>query len=293
MNPEKAENMEQITTSAVDPEDIDNVADYYKFEIDNDFSKVPEQSTFEKMAAFRQKQIQENKLQVIKATENGKTIGTSIVVLENGTMGKNIKDNEAWAAGTVIDKSKRGQGIGEKLSYEQDRIAREAGKESILTTISQDNFPSMRLRLKVGYELDGIDERSDETNYFYRKNLINNDKIEKDWTQEVESGKLKLLETDEKEVDDEILVDPNNKELIAELLLKGYRGINLLRPEDFTDKKTIDKNLLIFVNTADQKEKQLLAAQIKDQKFNQEKDKAYENDQTEILKIRDDLKNIK
>mgnify|MGYP001807038730 FL=1 len=186
MNSEKAENIEQITTSTVDSEDIDNVADYYKFEIDNDFEKIPDGSTFEKRVAFRQKQIMGNKLQVIKAGENGKTIGTSVVILENGTMGKVIKDNEAWAAGTVIDKSKRNQGVGEKLSYEQDRIAREAGKESILTTISQDNFPSMRLRLKVGYELEGVDERSDEINYFYRKNIINNVKVEKDWITEVE-----------------------------------------------------------------------------------------------------------
>ncbi len=286
MDPEKAKNIEQITTSAVDPEDIDNVADYYQFEINNDFSKVPEQSTFEKMVAFRQKQIRENKLQVIKAVETGKTIGTSIVILENGTMGKNIKDDEAWAAGTVIDKSKRSQGIGEKLSYEQDRIAREAGKESILTTISQDNFPSMRLRLKVGYELDGIDERSDETNYFYRKNLINNDKIEKDWVQEVELGKLKL--SNGEEVDDEILVDPNNKELIQILLDKGYKGVNLLRPEDFINKKIIDKNLLVFVNTASQKEKKLLA----DQTFDREKEGAYEDDRAEISKIREELKNI-
>lgn len=288
MNPEKAENIEQITTSAVDPEDINNVADYYKFEIDNDFSKVPEQSTFEKMTVFRQKQIQENKLQVIKATENGKTIGTSIVVLENGTMGKNIKDNEAWAAGTVIDKSKRGQGIGEKLSYEQDRIARAAGKESILTTISPDNFPSMRLRLKVGYELYGIDERSDETNYFYRKNLIHNDKIEKDWIPEVESGKLRLLDADNKETDDEVLVDPNNKDLVAKLLAKGYNGVNLLRPEDFADKKIIDKNLLVFVNTTNQREKQLLV----DQKSRQEEEKMHKKDQVDISKIREELKNI-
>jgi L-amino acid N-acyltransferase YncA len=288
MNPEKAENIEQMKTSVVDPENIDNVADYYKFEIDNDFSKVPEQSSFEKMAAFRQKQIKENKLQVIKATEKGKIIGTSIVVLENGTMGKNIKDNEAWAAGTVIDKSKRSQGIGEKLSYEQDRIAREAGKESILTTISQDNFPSMRLRLKVGYELDGIDERSDEINYFYRKNLINNNKIEKDWAQEAELGKLRLSEKNDEENGDEVLVDPNNKELIKDLLDKGYKGVHLLRPEDFTDKKTIDKNLLVFVNTANQKEKKLLA----DQKINQEKEDKDKNDQAEILKIREELKNI-
>jgi len=288
MTPERSENMGQITISAVDPEDIDSVADYYKFEVDNDFEKIPKESTFEKRTAFRQKQIQENKLQVIKATENGKTIGTSVIVLENGTMGKNIKYNEAWAAGTVIDKSKRGQGIGEKLSYEQDRIAREAGKESILTTISPDNFPSMRLRLKVGYELDGIDERSDEINYFYRKNLIHNDKIEKDWTKEVESGKLKLSEIDGEEVDDEVLVDPNNKELIAQLLGKGYKGTHLLRPEDFTNRRTIDKNLLIFVNTTSQKEKQLLA----DQEFGQEKEKTRDDDQTEILKIREELKNI-
>jgi L-amino acid N-acyltransferase YncA len=288
MNPEKAENIEQITTSVVNPEDIENVADYYQFEIDNDFSQVPEQSSFEKMTAFRQRQIKENKLQVIKATEDGQTIGTSIVVLENGTMGKNIKDNEAWAAGTVIDKSKMGQGIGEKLSYEQDRIARAAGKESILTTISQDNFPSMRLRLKVGYELDGIDERSDEINYFYRKNLISNDKIEKDWAQAVASGGLKLLENNDEVADDEILVDPNNKALIEKLLLQGYKGVHLLRPEDFSDHQTIDKNLLVFVHPVSQKEKQLLA----DQRFNQENQAMYEKEKNDLLEIRKSLKEL-
>ena len=225
MNPEKIKSKEQITTSQIKAEDIDAVADYYQFEVDNGFSSIPEQTDFEGMVKYRQKQIQENKLQVVRAQEKEKTIGTSVVILESGTMGKEIKENEAWAAGTVIDKSRRGQGIGEKLSDEQDRIAREAGKEAILTTITKDNLASMRLRLKVGYELDGINKREDETNYLYKKDLVNN-KDGKDWPHEVESGKLKLLELDEEEIDEQVLVDPDNEKLVDNMLtLHGMEPI--------------------------------------------------------------------
>jgi len=287
MNPEKIKSKEQITTSQIKAEDIDAVADYYQFEVDNGFSSIPEQTDFEGMVKYRQKQIQENKLQVVRAQEKEKTIGTSVVILESGTMGKEIKENEAWAAGTVIDKSRRGQGIGEKLSDEQDRIAREAGKEAILTTITKDNLASMRLRLKVGYELDGINKREDETNYLYKKDLVNN-KDGKDWPHEVESGKLKLLELDEEEIDEQVLVDPDNEKLVEQLLNKGYKGVYLLRPKDFENKESVDRNMLVFVKTIDQAEKQSQ----EDKKFNETKGISDKNDQNDIKKIRKELKDI-
>jgi len=292
MSPEEFNQKKPITAAEVDPENLEDIADYYQFEVANGFSKIPEQSSLEKMAAFRQRQIRENKLRVIKATESGQTVGTSIVVLENGAMGKTIKPDEAWAAGTVIDKSKRSQGIGEKLSYEQDRIARAAGKKSLLTTIAKDNFPSMRLRLKVGYELDGLDKRPEETNYFYRKNLTADDKPSQDWAQEVRSGNLKLSENkppEEKETADQVLVDPADDKTAEQLLASGYKGVYLLRPEDFENEKLIDKNLLVFAKTVDREKEQRAA----DQKFQEEKAAGQKSDQEEISRIRKDIQDLK
>jgi len=258
MNLEKLENRDKITVSQVNPEDIKEVTDYYQFEVDQDFSSIPEQSTLEKMGNFRQKQMKDNKLRVAKAAYDGQTVGTSVVVLESGTMGKKIKEDEAWAAGTVIDKDKRGQGIGEKLSAEQDEIARAAGKKYLVTTIVNDNFPSMRLRLKVGYELKGLDRRENETGYLYRKNLSEDQSADKNWVDEAKSGNLKLFNATDPEklkagpdLANQVLVDPANDQAVEQLLALGYRGRYLLRPEDFKNEKVIDKNLLVFYKEED------------------------------------------
>jgi RimJ/RimL family protein N-acetyltransferase len=292
MNFERPENQDQIRVSQINPEDLQEVIDYYQFEIDQDFSKVPEQSTLEKMGKFRQKQMMDNKPRVAKAVEDNKIVGTSVVVLENGAMGKKIKDDEAWAAGTVINKERRGQGIGEKLSVEQDKIARAAGKKSLVTTIVNDNFPSMRLRLKVGYELEGLDRRENETGYLYRKDLIVDQTGGKDWAGEVESGNLKLFSAADQEqlknnqdLANQILVDPADDQTVERLLTLGYRGRYLLRPEDFKNEKLIDRNLLVFSKGEDHSAQEV----VHEAALKAEQEKSAEQDQAELKKIREDL----
>ncbi len=214
MNFEKRQPFENIKTFEVNPDDIQDVSNYYQFEINQGFSEVPKETTFDKMVAFRQKQIKENQLKVAKINKGNQIIGTSVVVLESGTMGKKIKPNEAWAAGTVVDKNKREEGIGKKLLAEQDRIAREAGKSSIVTVIANDNFPSMNLRMKNGYKIEGIDARDNEINYFYRKNLSIKDS------------------NDYSKMDDQVLVNPNDHETVEKLLAEGYLGVDFIRSED-------------------------------------------------------------
>lgn len=235
-----------LTITRLDPEDAASIAAYYQFEVDHGFSELNEKKSLAGMTAFRQRQIKENKLQVAVAKQGDKLVATSVIVLESGTMGKEIQDNEAWAAGTVVLSGKRGLGIGEQMSAEQDRIAREAGKESILTTITNDNHPSMRLRMKVGYRLEGIEEREDETNYKYRKDLVNEAGESKDWQEEIKQGRLAVAVDINKSSPEQILIEPSNAGQIQQALENGYQGVYLLRPGDFKAEKPIAKNLIIF-----------------------------------------------
>ena len=239
---------EQITISPISPESTDDISAYYQFEVDQGFSQVNPKTTFDKMVDFRQQQIKENKLKVAMAKEGDQIVATTVVILENGTMGKQIKDDEAWAAGTVVLPEKRGSGIGEKMAEAQDKIAREAGKKSILTAITNNNYPSMRLRLKVGYHLEGIDQRKNETNYKYRKNLAAESPKDNNWKGMVEAGELKIFEG---ELNDsspsEILIDPGNVKQIQNALNNNYEGVYLLRPEDFEEPGQINNNLVVFV----------------------------------------------
>ncbi len=245
----KKESIPELTISQVDPESRDDISSYYQFEIDQGFSQIHPKSTFNGMVDFRQKQIKEEKLKIAMAKEGNQLVSTAVVVLENGTMGKKIKEDEAWAAGTVVLSEKRGSGIGEKIAEEQDRIAKDAGKKSILTCITNENHPSMRLYMKVGYRLDGIDKRENETNYTYRKDLTGESIGSKiNWKEKVEDGELNISED---KINDsspnEILIDPTDLEQVQNALNSNYEGVHLLRPEDFKERKLIDNNLIVFV----------------------------------------------
>lgn len=242
------ESIPELNISQIDSESRDDISSYYQFEIDQGFSQIHPKSTFDSMVDYRQKQIKENKLKIVMAKEGDQLVSTAVVVLENGTMGKEIKEDEAWAAGTVVDSKKRGSGIGEKIAEEQDRIAKEAGKKSILTCITNDNHPSMRLYMKVGYRLDGIDERKNETNYTYRKNIdaeLMDGKM--NWKEKVKAGELAIVEG---KINDsspkEVLINPNDIERVQNALNSDYEGVYLLRPEDFKKPSPIDNNLIVF-----------------------------------------------
>jgi RimJ/RimL family protein N-acetyltransferase len=232
----------------VTPDDIDSISDYYKFEIDQGFSEIPEGSSFENMVKYRQEQLARGELSITIVKEDNKIVGTVVTVLKDGTMGKKLEPNEAWAAGTVVAKDKQNLGLGKRLADEQDRIARLAKKEAVLTTIKNDNFSSMRVYLKSGYQLEALDRRENEMDYIYKKDLTKNNDITTDWKDEVSKGKLKLDDAVESidEIADQILVDPRDSGLIEKLLANDYKGVYLLWPQDFDDPQPIDKELLVF-----------------------------------------------
>ena len=124
-----------VTFGHVDPENRKEISDYYGFEVVNKFSKVAEETTFDKMIDYRQEQMRQGCLRVATAREGKDLIATSVVVLKDmadgrHTLGKEIESNEAFAAGTFILPSKRGSEVAKRLATEQEKITEEAGKKS-------------------------------------------------------------------------------------------------------------------------------------------------------------------
>ncbi|MDX9892896.1 MAG: GNAT family N-acetyltransferase [Patescibacteria group bacterium] len=244
---EAREQLTNVEYGVLTPDDTASIAEYYQFEINQGFSQVPEQSSLEGMIAWRQKQIQEGKLQVAVARQEGKIVGTAVMALENEIMGKKLQPNEAWAAGTVVDKRLSGQGVGRGLVEQEDEIARQAGKEAILTTITQDNLPSMRLYLKSGYSLEALDEREDEICYRYRKDLKESGRSDQGWVKAVEQGELKPLDAEiDEQTPNQILISPQDSLKVKAALEAGYRGVQLVSPRDFEEQEVLDQAYLVF-----------------------------------------------
>lgn len=247
VGPEAREAEPLLTISRIDPNDSESIAAYYQFELTHGFSTLRPGSTLAGMVRFRQEQMWDNKLRVATAKEGEELVGTSVVVLEKGTMGKDVQEDEAWAAGTLVAPAKRRLGIGERLAAEQDAIAKEAGKKFIITIIRKDTADSMRLRLKVGYRLEGVEEREDETDYKYRKDLTKEAGVLVDWAEDVRDGRIREQSGEiNQDSPDEILINPEDTEKIKDALQKGYQGVYLLRPADFGNEKIITKNLIVF-----------------------------------------------
>ena len=241
------EQRQEYEIKQLSADDRAGVSAYYRFEIDQGFSSFPAETTFKDMVTYRQQQIRDGRLQVSIIEHAGKVIATTVVVLENRAMGKDIAENEAYAAGTLVDPEMRGQGIGETMSAEQDRIARAAGRESIKTVIVDDNFPSMRLRLKVGYRLDGVDDTKDQPEFKFRKNLKNEPSRKKSLQEEMLAGRLGEVSTIDASSPDELLVDPKNTQLMKQVIEAGYKGVFLLSPTDFSEARSLDGNKIVFV----------------------------------------------
>ncbi|MFA6410923.1 MAG: GNAT family N-acetyltransferase [Candidatus Buchananbacteria bacterium] len=249
-----SEQEKNISIHLIDPENKQDVSDYYQFEIDQGFTTVNPKTTFEKMIAFRQTQLREQKLKVAVAKEGDKIVSTGVVVLENGTLGRELESNEAGAGGVVVSQEKRNSGIGEMMARQQLQIAREAGKESIVSYIDRGNDPSFRLHLKLGYRLEGIRKNQDDSGQekidFKIRNQLNDESEQKNWIEEVLSGRLVIVNQIETNNPNSILIDPNNEQLIEQALTQGYRGVFLLRPKDFEGKNKdqggLDKNYFIF-----------------------------------------------
>ncbi|MFH0951779.1 MAG: GNAT family N-acetyltransferase [Patescibacteria group bacterium] len=249
---EKVEVGDGYDITAIEPDDLDGIRAYYSFELQHDFAKdLPgktREQTIDAQAKYRQSQMRDGKLQVAVVKDGEKIIGTSVVVMESGTMGKIIAEDEAYAAGTLVDPDERGQGIGRQLANVQERLAREKGKTSIITAIEDKNSASMNLRMNIGYKLEGIDKRKDEMDYLYRKDLTEVEiQSDNNWTEEVIGGRLAYSEGEiTKDSPAQLLIEPNDHQRVAQALDQGYRGVSLLRPEDFQDQPGVDKNTIVF-----------------------------------------------
>ncbi|MFA5954372.1 MAG: hypothetical protein WC817_02455 [Patescibacteria group bacterium] len=183
----------------------------------------------------RQKEIQENRLQVVMgrdgAAPDAPLVATSVVVLENGTMGKKIGPDEAWAAGTLVKLDQRSLAIGEHMAAAQEEIAKANGKKELLTGIDVDNLASIGLRLKVGYELWQV--REDDKSYGLRKDLSTG-KTESGWASKVLEGTLRFPPADADQfIDEAILIDSNDTARARAAIEQGYRGVALLWKKNF------------------------------------------------------------
>jgi len=199
-------------------------------------------------------------LQVIR--KDGQIIASTELVLKNGTKGKEINDQEeAWASGTVIQKNLRSQGIGELCAAAQEKVAKEAGRIAIRTAIWNDNYSSMRLRMRSGYRLVGegtyktIDPKKPDCRY--RKDLTEEPPIAKRTTQEIrqhlnterQAGHLPVVNTVDTNSPDQILIDPTNTASMNQALEQNYVGVYLLVPKDVPGDEEIDKNFVVFIKT--------------------------------------------
>lgn len=252
----KKEKGSDLTLKTADhPEDV---ARYVRFEMEQGWLAPSGEETaddcLDKYSRIRQEQIDHNALKVILAFDDkGEVAGASDIVLLNGIKGKKLAPNEAHSAGTVVREDCRGQGIGRKIAAEQETVARQAGKEFLNAHIAANNPASMRMRMAIGYRLNGVyDPDQDgpdygELNYKYQKDLTAEEAVVEDWKKAVESGQLGLTEGElDESSPGQILIDPDNSEQVAQALENGYQGVSLLRPNDFEGSPPIDKNLIVF-----------------------------------------------
>jgi len=249
-NTAAGERKENIAIGLIDPADKQAVADYYQFEVDQGSSTINPKTTFEGMVNFRQTQLRDGKLTIAVAKEGGKIVSTGVVVLENGALGRELQPNEAGAGGVVVDKDKRNTGIGEMMAKQQIQMARDGGKESIVSHIDKGNDASFRLHLKLGYQLESIRRQPGENDekkvdFKIRHNLEDNFSPV-DWAKEVSNQRLSAINEITPSSPGQILIASENDQLIQQALEQGYQGVYLLRPTDFEDSTVLDKNYLVF-----------------------------------------------
>lgn len=243
-------------------DDLAGIIDQLRFEMRNGITKHADPQWPEKTAVERQQQMQGDALvlQVIK--KNGQIIASTELVLKNGTKGKEIDDaTEAWASGTVVQKDLRSQGIGELCAAAQEKIAKEAGRTSIRTSIWNDNYLSMRLRMRNGYRLIGegkyknIDPNKPDC--VYRKRLDEEPPIAKRSAKEIQhhlnterqTGRLPIANHVNADSPEQILVDPLNTALMNQVLEHNYAGVYLLTPKDIPDDEEMNRNFVVFIKT--------------------------------------------
>ena len=237
----------EINISKISPDNLENIKEYYQFEINNGFSELALNDSLEDMAKYRKGQMERDELKILKAQEKNELVATTIVVLKNGTMGKKLQEDEAHLAGIVVNPESEGKGVGEKMFRKADQVAQEAGKKSILTVIDENNYPSIRLTTKMGYSLvDVHKKRKDKPiEYKYRKAFYDSNERNKDYfIKAVEIGVLELLKEDfDENLPKQILIDPEDSQRMEKVLELGYQGVFVLKPEEHNKG---DKSLMVF-----------------------------------------------
>lgn len=257
---EQESNDYQVEKIAAD--DLAGITAQLRFEMENGITKHDDPHWPEKTAVERQLQMQDDALVLQVIRSDGQIIASTELVLKNGTKGKEINDQEeAWASGTVIKKDLRSRGIGELCAAAQEKIAKEAGRTAILTTIWNDNYSSMRLRMRHGYRLIGegkyknIDPKKPDCKY--RKDLTEEPSITKRTVQEIQQhlhterqvNRLPVVNAIAANSPDQVLIDPSHTTLMNQAFEQNYVGVYLLTPRDIPDDAEIDKNFVVFIRT--------------------------------------------
>ncbi|MFH1536787.1 MAG: hypothetical protein ABID45_02250 [Patescibacteria group bacterium] len=240
----------------LDGQDLDAVKAQLSFENVVGYSK-PGIKWVEDTTPIRAEQIKNKELALCVVKEDGEVVASTEIVLKSGTKGKIIEDNEAWASGTLIREDKRG--IGKFLAAEQERIAKEAGKDVMRTAIWLDNFASSRMRLREGFRLDDCYPDKDRPDAHFRKNLENPPSKKMNLAEERQAGRLPIVTEVNDSSTERFLIHYSQANLIKQAIDHGHKGIFLLIPKDVpedTEIKGNNDNYYVFVKAETLSEKQ-------------------------------------
>lgn len=251
----------------ISADNLDGITAQLGFEMKNGYTQH-DTDWPEKTAPERREQMENGGLVLHVVRKNGEIIASTEIILNSGTKGKVLGDDEAWASGTLIQGELQGRGIGKLCADTQERVAKEAGKKAIRTSIWNDNYSSMRLRMRNGYRLVGegsyknIDPKKPDA--MYRKVLTEEPPITKHTTQEIQqhlnterqAGHLPVATAMDADSPDQVLIDPSNAPLMNQALEQGYVGVYLLIPKDIPNDAEIDKNFVVFIKVEKLPEKQ-------------------------------------
>jgi len=233
-----AEKEKTIIYSQIRPDDHNAILAYIKFEGANKFERIDSDTPVDTRAKKLTGEISSGSTAVILARDGNKIIGSSSLT----DLGPDSQ--EAWADGTLVDPNYRGRGIGLQLALAQEKIARSASRESIVTIVAVNNIPSIALRLKAGYALVEINHWKSEIGYKFKKDLTAQaDEAAVNWANKVLAGELGITEKiDQQGTTKEILVPADDPDVVNKIIANGYCGVSLLTPEDFREAEEKPKN---------------------------------------------------
>lgn len=66
-------------------------------------------------------------------------------------------ENESYIYGTGVHKDYQGNGLAKYMAIKQEEFSIQAGKNTLVGTVRVENYPSLKLRLNLGYQIVGYD----------------------------------------------------------------------------------------------------------------------------------------